>query len=135
MSVSNCPSIQPSPEKILHVGEWLDKRMSDRVSEGVTECDKLWVWRSERVIDWKVEGKMLFYKYRNSHYKDKPISQPSYPYDGNTYTWKDGLYIEIDQMMSKRWGGHYITWSPQQNFFTDKMASLYWNDLWIFKTI
>ena len=38
--------------------------------------------------------KILFYQNRNSHYKDKTVSQPSFPYNGNNYNWKDGLYIE-----------------------------------------
>ena len=38
--------------------------------------------------------KMSSYQYRYSHYKDKTVSRPSYHYNGNTYIWKDSLYIE-----------------------------------------
>ena len=31
----------------------------------------------------------------DSHYKDKTVSQPSYLYNGNRLTWKDGLYVEM----------------------------------------
>ena len=31
----------------------------------------------------------------NSHYKDMMGGRSSYLYNGNPYTWKDGLYIEI----------------------------------------
>ena len=34
------------------------------------------------------------YQHRNSHYKDKTVSLPSYLYNGNTHIWKDHLYIE-----------------------------------------
>ena len=37
--------------------------------------------------------KMKPYWYTNSHNKVKTVSQ-SYLHNGNTYTWKDGLYIE-----------------------------------------
>ena len=39
--------------------------------------------------------KILCYKYRNSHYKDKMVSWPSYLYNGIPCTWKDGLCIEM----------------------------------------
>ena len=32
--------------------------------------------------------------YRDSHYKDKRVVEPSYLCNGNTQTWKDRLYIE-----------------------------------------
>ena len=38
--------------------------------------------------------KMSSYQYKDSHYKDKMVSWPSYLYNGNCHTWKDGLYIE-----------------------------------------
>ena len=34
------------------------------------------------------------YQNINSHYKDKTVSQPSYLYNWNSFTWKDYLYIE-----------------------------------------
>ena len=37
----------------------------------------------------------------DSHYKDKTVVRPSYLYDGDTYTWKDGLYTET----RSRWVG------------------------------
>ena len=130
MSVANCPSIQPSAEKYCTwESDWIKEWVRVLVKQWlkVTNCGWMKVWRSERAIDWKVEGKMSFYQYRNSHYKDETVSQLSYSYDGRTYTWKDGLYIEINQIISKRWGGHYINWSSQQNF-------LCWeNDFFILK--
>ena len=41
-----------------------------------------------------VSIKMSSYQYKNSHHKDKMVSRPSYLYNGNTYTWRDHLYIE-----------------------------------------
>ena len=38
---------------------------------------------------------MWYYKYRDSHVKDKTVSRPSYLYYGNPHTWKDGLYMEM----------------------------------------
>ena len=45
--------------------------------------------------------KMSSYQQRNSDYKHKMWSQPSYFYNGSPYAWKDGLYIamEMDQKM------------------------------------
>ena len=37
--------------------------------------------------------KMPSHQFRDSHYRDKIVSQPSYFYNGNTHTWKDSLYI------------------------------------------
>ena len=37
----------------------------------------------------------MSYQYRNSHHEDKMAIKLSYLYNGNPYTWKDGLYIEI----------------------------------------
>ena len=34
--------------------------------------------------------------YRNSYYKDKTISWPSYLHNGNFYSWEDGFCIEKD---------------------------------------
>ena len=34
------------------------------------------------------------YIYKKSYYKNKPISRPSYLYNGNPHTSKDGLCIE-----------------------------------------
>ena len=38
--------------------------------------------------------KMPSYQYRNSHYKDNVVLWPSYLFNGNGYTGKDGLFIE-----------------------------------------
>ena len=38
---------------------------------------------------------MQSYKYRNCHYKDKMVIRPSYLYNGNPYTWHDGVHIII----------------------------------------
>ena len=37
---------------------------------------------------------MPFYQSMDSHYIDKLVTWPSYNYNGNTYSWKDDLYIE-----------------------------------------
>ena len=37
---------------------------------------------------------MLYYQYRDSSYKDTMVSQLSYLYNGNLYSWKDTLNIE-----------------------------------------
>ena len=34
------------------------------------------------------------YQDRNSHYKDKMVSQLFYHYNGDHYIWEDGVYIE-----------------------------------------
>ena len=34
-------------------------------------------------------------RYNDSHYKDKMVMVMSYLYKGNSYTWKDVLYIEV----------------------------------------
>ena len=39
--------------------------------------------------------KMLSYPCGDSHSKNKMVSQPSHLYEGNPYTQKDGLYIEM----------------------------------------
>ena len=39
--------------------------------------------------------KIPSYQNEGSHYKDKIMSRPSHLHNGNLYTWKDGLYIEI----------------------------------------
>ena len=44
--------------------------------------------------DYLLTIKMSPYQYRNLYYKDKTVSRPSYLYNGNPHTWKDGLYIE-----------------------------------------
>ena len=36
----------------------------------------------------------ILYQYRDSHYKDKTVSWPSYLYNGNSNIWKDRLYVE-----------------------------------------
>ena len=36
----------------------------------------------------------MSYRYRDSYCKDKTTSRLSYFYNGNTFTWKDGVYIE-----------------------------------------
>ena len=38
---------------------------------------------------------MLSYQYRNSHDKNEVVSWPSYLYNEEPYTWKDGLHIEM----------------------------------------
>ena len=38
--------------------------------------------------------KMSSYQYKNSHYEDKMVMRPSYLYNRNPCTWKDGHYIE-----------------------------------------
>ena len=38
--------------------------------------------------------KISSYQYRDSHYKDKTFSWPSYLYNGNLHIWKKHLYIE-----------------------------------------
>ena len=38
--------------------------------------------------------KVLSYQYRDSHYKDKTVSQHSYLHNGNPHTRKDHVYIE-----------------------------------------
>ena len=38
--------------------------------------------------------KALAYQYKNSHHKDNMVWRRSYPYNGNAYTSKDGLYID-----------------------------------------
>ena len=38
---------------------------------------------------------MLSYCYRNSHFKDKMVSQLSYLSDGNNPVWKDGLHVDM----------------------------------------
>ena len=38
--------------------------------------------------------KVSSYKYRNFHYKDKTVWRPSYLYNENFHTGKDGIYIE-----------------------------------------
>ena len=38
--------------------------------------------------------KMQTYQDNDFHYKDKIVSWPSCPYNGNIHTWKDSLYIE-----------------------------------------
>ena len=42
--------------------------------------------------------KMLSHQYKDSHYKDKMISWPSYLFNRNPHIWKDGLYIETAPM-------------------------------------
>ena len=55
--------------------------------------------------------KMSFYQYRNSHYKNKMVSQASYFYNGNSYTWKGGLYIKISPLNSMSYTKKQIfTW-------------------------
>ena len=41
-----------------------------------------------------IDIKMLSYRNRNSHHKDKTVSRPSYLYNGNPYTWNEQLYVE-----------------------------------------
>ena len=40
---------------------------------------------------WKI--KTLSHWYRDSHYKDKIVSCPSYLHNGNTHTWWNGLWV------------------------------------------
>ena len=40
-----------------------------------------------------VNIKMLFHQHRDSYHKDKTVSRPSYLYNRNLHTWKDGIYI------------------------------------------
>ena len=39
------------------------------------------------------------YHYRNSHYKGKMVTKPCYLYNGKSYNWKYGLYIEKRPLM------------------------------------
>ena len=43
------------------------------------------------------------YQYRDTHYKDKTVSRPSYLYNGNPHTWKDRLYIETGLRWQDIW--------------------------------
>ena len=49
------------------------------------------------LVNYHVRGqfiKKMLFQYRNSHYKDKTVSRPSYLYNENHKTWKGCLYIE-----------------------------------------
>ena len=53
-------------------------------------------WLRDKVPGAHLSMKASSYKYRNSHYKDKTVSRPSYLYNGkNPHTCKDRLYIEM----------------------------------------
>ena len=56
-------------------------------------------------MGWFPEGylniMMQSYQYRDSHYKDKMVSWPSYLYNGNLHIRKYGLYIETGPNVSE----------------------------------
>ena len=46
--------------------------------------------------------KMSSYQYKDSYYKDKKVSRPSYLYNENPHTWKNGLYIVMGPRCPKQ---------------------------------
>ena len=48
--------------------------------------------------------KISSYQYRNSHYKDKIVMKPFYPYKGNPYTCKHGPSVESRSLVSEHMG-------------------------------
>ena len=63
-------------------------------------CDFIWMVFFLKTIqlmrrsDAHFNIKMSSDQYRNSHYRDKMVSQTSYIYNWNPYAWKDHLYFE-----------------------------------------
>ena len=61
----------------------------------------MWLWlHVYAIIRWfipwgRLNIDMPSYQYRDYHYKDKTVMRPSYLYNGNLHTWKDGLNFEI----------------------------------------
>ena len=53
---------------------------------------------------------MSSYQYRDSHYKDKTVSQLSYLHNRNPHTWKDHLYIEIRSRSVDKQPATWICW-------------------------
>ena len=53
--------------------------------------------------------KMPSCQYTDPHYKDKMVSWPSYLYNGNPYTWKDCLYIEMGSRLTL-YCSHLCAW-------------------------
>ena len=46
--------------------------------------------------------KMLPYHYRDSHFKDKTVSRPSYLYNENLHTWKNGFMLQCGHVPWRR---------------------------------
>ena len=44
----------------------------------------------------RLDIKISSYQYRDSHYKDKTVSRPSYLHNENLHTWKDSLYFKTE---------------------------------------
>ena len=58
--------------------------------------------------------------FRDYHYKDKTVSRPSYLYNGNHYTWNEGLYIETGPALGQHGTGgrvlNLLCWYPLEIF-------------------
>ena len=61
------------------------------------------------------------YQYRDSHYKDKTVSWPSYLYNGNSYTGKQWMNCHYKDDVVVR-----LSYLDNGNSYTGKMTSEYW---------
>ena len=76
----------------------------------------------------------------NPHYKDKTFSRQSYPYSGNLYIWKNGLYIETESYSlaapsnhpKQCWISFNWAWRNIQVSFTGKLTISFhsWKYIW-----
>ena len=74
----------------------------------------------------RLDIKMLSYQYRNSHYKDKIVSWPSYLYNENPHSWNDRLYIETGSIFPK-W--HYVVYLHNQYIKLNKKSDTVLNGM------
>ena len=71
------------------------------------------VWQFKQTAGGRLNIRMSFYKYRDSHVKDKTVSRPSYLKRGNPHTWErrslywDGALNQIKTNFSKQSTKHH----------------------------
>ena len=82
---------------VISMYVWLHSKICESML--LPMCFMLWMKSSTRynactsLPGGRLNIKVLPYHFRDSHYKDKTVLRPSYLYNKNVHTWKDGLYI------------------------------------------
>ena len=75
-------------------------------------------------LPWSIAGQSQYkdkvFRYKDSHYKDKTVMRPSYLYDRNSYSWKNGMFV-LQSVHDPSWSHcSILTWwhHRMETFFT-----------------
>ena len=89
--------------RVTGLCEWNPSVTGGSPHKGANNAENVSIWWRYRDVSCRPGGdcnvKILFYQYRlSSHYKNKTVVRQSYFYDGESFTSKDGLNIENNQL-------------------------------------